>query len=128
MAGGGQTGAAAAPSNTGQQPAQIPQWLKGLQAGQQIAALGQQKPQAPQGMGFQPRPQMGMQGPQGMPQTSVPGAQGMAPPMASGPPGMATGGMGMAQPPGITNSGQQPGSMTPQMMQQLMMMRQRGLM
>lgn len=91
--------------------AQTPQWLKGLQAGQQIMQLGQQRPMQPQ----MPMQRPGGGAPQGMPQQGVvPGAQGASPMMPSQAPGMATAGQGMPQ------------GMTPQMMQQLMMMRGGG--
>jgi hypothetical protein len=123
MAGGG-TGTA---PNTGQNKTQLPQWMQGLQLGQQIAQMGQQ--QRPQGQAPMIRPGMGG-APQGMPQGAVPGAQGMgpqgmAPPVPSQAPGMATGTMGMpGQAPGMTNTGQQ--QISPQMLQMLMQQRQRG--
>jgi hypothetical protein len=120
MAGGG-TGGQGSQSQNGignMTNAKIPQWMQGLQLGQQIAQMGQAK--APQGPGFQPRPMSNIGGPAGMPQGGVvPGAQGMAPPMPSQNP---MGGMS----PGLTNTGQQPaGQVNPQLIQ---LMRQRGLM
>jgi hypothetical protein len=90
----------------------VPPWLQGLQAGQQIAALGQ-RPSGQVGMPMQ-RPMMGGAGmPGGMPQQGVvPGAQGANPMMPSQAPMSATGGMGMPQ------------GMTPQQLQILMQLRQ----
>jgi hypothetical protein len=116
MAGGG-AGSSQSQNGIGNMNgAQIPQWMKGLQLGQQIAQMGQQK--APQGPGFQPHPMSNVGGPPGMPQSGVvPGAQGMAPPVPSQTP----------MQPGLTNTGQQPaGQVNPQMLQMLMQMRQQG--
>ena len=75
MAGGG-TGGQGSQSQNGignMTNAKIPQWMQGLQLGQQIAQMGQAK--APQGPGFQPRPMSNIGGPAGMPQGGVvPGA------------------------------------------------------
>jgi hypothetical protein len=96
----------------------IPPWLKGLQVGQQIAQMGQ-RPQAPQGQGFQPHPMANIGGSPGMQGGAVPGAQGM------GPQGMTP--PMPSQAPGMTNTGQQPaGQVSPQMLQMLMQMRQQG--
>jgi hypothetical protein len=120
MAGGGAAGQGSTSQNgignmTG---AKIPQWMQGLQLGQQIAQMGQSK--APQAAGFQPHPMSNIGGPAGMPQGGVvPGAQGAAPPMPSQNP--------MPQAPGLSNTGQQPaGQVSPQMLQMLMQMRQQG--
>jgi hypothetical protein len=95
--------------------AQTPQWLKGMQLGQQISQTGMQmaqqgqRPQMPAQMA--PRPMMQGGAPQGMQQGVVPGS---VPQMPMGP-GMASGGMGM---PGAPNSGQQ--QLNPQLLQMLM--------
>lgn len=78
----------------GQMPSQanIPQWLKGLQAGQQLAQVGMQAAGAgqPQPSPMAPRPMggavMGAGQPQGLmggavPQNAVPGSAGMQSPM-----------------------------------------------
>jgi hypothetical protein len=114
MTGGGNNTQQNGLNSTTQSGQQVPQWLKGLQAGQQIAALGaQQHPMQPQMPMQRPGGQIG-----GMPQGGVvPGAQGASPMMPSQTPGMASGGMGMPQ------GG---GQMSPQMMQMLMQMRGGG--
>jgi hypothetical protein len=107
---------------------QAPQWLKGLQLGQQIAQGAQRPPMQPPQM---QRPMLGGP-PPGLGQGGVPGAQGMAPPMPGGqPPGMMAGGpapimmgggqgmqMGGGMPPGSTPQ------INPQILQMLMQRRQ----
>jgi hypothetical protein len=93
-----------------------PQWLKGMQLGQQLLQAGAPHPMM--GMpGAPPQP-----GPQGMP-GPMPGMGGQAGavpgaipqmPMGAGPPGMASGGMGM---PGG-------GGVNPQLLAMLMRSRQ----
>lgn len=93
-----------------------PQWLRGLQLGQQMSQMGGQRPQMP----MPPHPMGGGMPPgigQGaIPTGAVPGAGGMMPQ----PPQMPTGLMGGAGAP------QQPiGQINPQLMQ--MMLRSRGM-
>ncbi len=104
-----------------QQAGQIPPWLQGLQTAQMISQLGAQN--RPQGQAPPQQMRPPMAGPsQGMPQQGVvPGAggagpAGMQPPMQGQQvPGMQAPQAGMGQ------------QMNPQMLQQLMQMRQRGL-
>ena len=113
MIGNALLGSGAGPGTAGS----APPWMQGLQLGQQIAQMGGQ----PQRPGQPPTAQRPMGGtPGGMPQGGVvPGAGGMTPPVPSQPNPMG----------GAPNTGQQPaGQISPQILQQLMMMKQRGLM
>ena len=119
----GGIGAMTGPQAAGQLGSAIngPQWLQGMQLGQQLSQQGNQMTQA--GQRPMPMPQMAqrppmMQGPaQGMQQGVVPGSIPQTP-MG---PGMASGGMGM---PGAPNTGQQ-GAINPQLLQMLMRQQQR---
>lgn len=97
--------------------AQMPQWLKGLQLGQQLASqAGQMGPRPAQPQMPMQRPMMGMPG--GMPQQGVvPGAVPQQP-MGGG---MMSGGMGMPQ---QGQMPQQAGGINPQLLQMLMRSRQ----
>lgn len=103
-----------------------PQWLKGLQMGQQLMASAAPRPMAPPGGGMMGGPGGAQlqQGPPGMPSGAVPGAVPQMP-MGAGPPGMATGGMG-GMPGGMGGApmGGMPGGINPQLLQMLMRNRQ----